>query len=99
MAPAGGNIDDDGPNLFQGNQMLGDTGLSGAHGIHDVAARGRAERREEPQYLVSGPVSERGHGCLDIGRPSVVVRLRNPWHGSILTEQHEKSKKCTLDDT
>jgi hypothetical protein len=27
------------------------------------------------------------------------VRLCNPWHGSILTEQHEKSKKRTLDDT
>lgn len=99
MAAAGGNIDDDCPNLFQGNQMLGDTGLSGAHGIHDVAARCRAEGREEPQYLVSGPVAECGHSCLDIGRPSVVVRLRNPWHGSILTEHHEKSKKRTLDDT
>ncbi|AMB40188.1 hypothetical protein AUT26_08190 [[Arthrobacter] sp. ATCC 21022] len=67
MAAPGWNVDDDRPYLLQGDEMLCDTWLACADGIHDVAARRRAESREEPQYLVPCPVSKGGHGCLDVG--------------------------------
>lgn len=99
MTPPSLHIDLNGADLFKCDEVFGDAGLAGADGRDDVPSGRRTIRRQEPQNLIPGAVPERCHGAFNVWRPGVVVRLRDPWHGSILAEQHAKSKNVGLDDT
>jgi hypothetical protein len=99
MAPSGFHIDLNRPDLFQRDEVFGDAGLAGADCCDDVPPGRRTIRRQESQNLIPGAVPERRYGVFNVRRPSVVVRLRDPWHASILAEQHGKSKNWSLDDT
>lgn len=92
-------VHDDGARLFKGQQMLGYAGLSGAHGSNDISTRSGSVSRKIPKDLVPRPIAKSRHGSLNVGRPCVVVRLSDPWHGTIVAELTQKSKNSTLDDT
>lgn len=99
MAPSGLHIDLNRADLFECHEVFGDAGLAGADGCDDVPSGCRTVCRQKSQNLIPGAVPERCHGVFNVRRPGVVVRLRDPWHGSILAEQHAKSKNLGLDDT
>ena len=99
MPPADFNVHKDGAGLFEGQQMLGHTGLAGTDGRNNIPTRRWSVSRKVSEDLVPRPVAERRNGSLDVRRPCVVLGLRNPWHESIVAEHDEKSKKRTLDDT
>lgn len=92
MAPSGLNVDLNRADLFQCDEVFGDAGLAGAD-RRDYVPSGRGTIcRKKSQNLIPGTVPECRHGVFNVRRPGVVVRLRDPWHGSILAEQHAKSK-------
>ena len=92
MAPSGVHVDLNGADPFKCDEVFGDARLAGADCCDDVPSGRRTVRRQESQNLIPGAVPERRHGVFNVRRPSVVVRMRDPWHGSILAEQHAKSK-------
>ncbi len=99
MAPSGFHVDLNGADPFKCDEVFGDAGLAGTDCCDDVPSGRRTVRRQESQDLIPGAVPERRHGVFNVRRPGVVVRLRDPWHGSILAEQHGKCKNWSLDDT
>lgn len=80
MPSSGLHVNADRARLFQCQEMLRDAGLAGAYGQHDVTAGRRAVCCEVSEDFVSRPIPKGLHGCLDVGRPRVVVRFRKPWH-------------------
>lgn len=99
MTPPSLHIDLNSADLFKGYEVFGDAGLTGADGCDDVPSGRRTICREEPQNFIPRAVPERRDRSFNVRRPGVVVRLCDPWHGSILAEQHAKSKNLGLDDT
>lgn len=99
MPPSGFHVDLNGADLFKCDEVFGDAGFTGADRRDDVPSGRRTVCRQESQNLIPRAVPERRHCVFNVGRPGVVVRLRDPWHASILAEQHGKSKNWSLDDT
>jgi hypothetical protein len=85
--------------LLQCGEVLGDAGLTSADCLNDIAPRCRPISGQEPENFVARPVAEGGDGSLDIGRPGIVMWLRNSRHNAILHDLSRKSKNSSLDDT
>lgn len=99
MPPARFHVSHDGASLLQSQQVLGNAGFACAYGSDNIPAGRRAVRGKVAQDLVARPVAKSRDSSLDVGGPGVILRLSNPWHGSILTEHVPKSKTRSLDDT
>ena len=99
MPPARLKVHRDGAGLLKCKQVLGYARLTGTHCFHDVASGRRTMRGKVAEDLIPGPVAKRRNGCLDVGGPGDVVRLRNPWHATILTERPQIRKTRSLDAT
>jgi hypothetical protein len=85
--------------LLQCGEVLGHAGLASADRRNDIAARCRSPSGKEPKNFVARPVAECRDGGLDVGRPGLVMWLRNSRHSAILPELNRKSKNSSLDDT
>ncbi|MDQ0664689.1 hypothetical protein QFZ35_003187 [Arthrobacter ulcerisalmonis] len=93
------DVDHHHASLLQCGEVLGHAGLASADCLNDIAPRCRPISGQESENFVARPVAEGGDGSLDIGRPGLVMWLRNSWHNAILPELNRKSKNSTLDDT
>ena len=99
MPPARLKVHCDGAGLLKCKQVLGYARLTGAYCCHDVTAGRRTVRGKVAEDLIPRSVAKCRDSGLDVVRPGIVVRLRDPGHGTILTEGSPKSKTRSLDDT
>lgn len=99
MPSAWVQINQDDPRFLQCKEVLGYAGLSCADGRNNVTASGGAVRCQVTEDFVSRSVAKSRDGSLDVGGPCVVVRLGDPWHGTILADHGTKRKTGSLDDT
>jgi hypothetical protein len=79
--------------------VLGHTGFTSADRLNDIAPRSRPTCGKESEDFVARSVAEGRNGSFDVGRPGLVMWLRNSRHIAILPEVTRKSKNSTLDDT
>ena len=93
------DVDHHHASLLKCGEVLGHAGLASADRGNDIAPCCRPTSGKEPKNFVARPVAERRNGSFNVGRPGLVMWLRNSRHIDILPEVTRKSKNSTLDDT